>query len=107
MFCGGVVLLEYLEGVVMAYRGFIEWQNHFGMIRQEKFYNTSFLKLKQEMEAQMETIKSIAERYPAKILETKVYVVEDIKPQPVTRTNGVIPYLNEGSTDAEILGLRY
>lgn len=101
-----VFLLEYME-VVMAYRGLVEWQNHFGMIRQERFYNTSFAAIKQEIEQRVETIKSIAEKYPAKILETKIYMVEDIKPQAINATNGIVPYQYEGSTDAEILRLRY
>lgn len=79
----------------------VYWRDSFDMIRREVFIDTDFGAVARAAE---EWIKM----FPNKpIIESQIKPYVDYSSNVPMKTTGVIPYLNEGSTDAEILRLRY
>lgn len=84
----------------MGYMAEIYWRNSFEMIRREVFTDKSFNVVRKAVE---DWLKANAD---VKVIDTRIAPYENPCPIPV-QTTGTIPYLNEGSTDAELLRLRY
>lgn len=85
----------------MGYMAEIYWRNSFEMIRREVFTDKSFNVVRKAAE---DWLKVNAD---AKVIETSITQYVSQCPTLPAQTTGTIPYLNEGSTDAELLRLRY
>lgn len=85
----------------MVYIAEIYWRNSFEMIRREVFTDKSFNVVRKAAE---DWLKVNAD---AKVIETRITQYVSQCPTLPAQTTGTIPYLNEGSTDAELLRLRY
>lgn len=85
----------------MGYMAEIYWLNSFEMIRREVFTDKSFNVVRKAAE---DWLKVNAD---AKVIETRITQYVSQCPTLPAQTTGTIPYLNEGSTDAELLRLRY
>lgn len=85
----------------MGYMAEIYWRNSFEMIRREVFTDKSFNVVRKAAE---DWLKVNAD---AKVIETRITQYVSQCPTLPAQTIGTIPYLNEGSTDAELLRLRY
>lgn len=84
-----------------GYMAEIYWRNALGMIRREVFLDRNFNAARKAAE---DWLKVNAD---AKVIETRITQYVSQCPTLPAQTTGTIPYLNEGSTDAELLRLRY
>lgn len=85
----------------MGYMAEIYWRNSFEMIRREVFTDKSFNVVRKAAEDWLK------ENADANVIETRITPYISQCAAISAKTLGVVPYLNEGSTDAELLRLRY
>lgn len=85
----------------MGYMAEIYWRNAMGMIRRVVFIDCDFNAVRKAAKRWIEETGR-----GAHIIDTTIHPYTRITAD-TTPTKGVVPHYQEGSTDAELLGLRY